>query len=55
MHPIVIISVVLSVTLQDIIDFTRVHSQKSLGFSEIVLKEKFAFKCYEALLYTSMD
>ena len=30
-------------------------SQKSLGFSEIVLKKKFAMICYEAVLDTSMN
>ena len=30
-------------------------SQKSLSFSEIVLKKKFAIKSYEDVLYTSMN
>ena len=28
------------------------RSQKSLGFSDVVLKHKFTMKCYEAVLYT---
>ena len=36
--------------------FKRACPQKSLGFSEIVLKIKiYAIKCYDAALYTSMN
>ena len=35
--------------------FKRARSQRSPGFSEIVLKNKIAMKFYEAVLYTSMN
>ena len=33
----------------------RAGSRRSLGYSEIVLKKRFAIECYEAALYTSMN
>ena len=33
----------------------KAHSQKNLECLEIVFEKKFAIKCYEAVLYTSMN